>query len=108
MPGFALSATSRYQLSNRFAFAWKLAKMGKPVVLVYLGFLNAHEMGDGTRVLLRDQVQWCRCVLARSEGTIPRGAWDRTFDVDGTPLTVLIRSAAVEIEARSASDGETS
>lgn len=33
-------------MSNRFAWAWKLATMEVPVVLVYLGFLNATEMGD--------------------------------------------------------------
>jgi hypothetical protein len=54
--GFALSANSHYQLSNRFAFAWKVAKMGTPVVLLYLGFLDAQEMVEGSRTLLKDHV----------------------------------------------------
>ena len=45
-PGFSLSRDSHYQLSNRFAWAWKVASMGVPVLLVYLGFLNADEMRD--------------------------------------------------------------
>jgi len=102
--GFALSANSHYQLSNRFAFAWKVARMGTPVVLLYLGFLDAQEMGDGSRILLKDHDQWHRCLLARSKGTIPEEVWDRTFDVHGTPLTILIGSAVVGIHARSASD----
>jgi hypothetical protein len=102
--GFALSANSYYQLSNRFAFAWKVATMGTPVVLLYLGFLDAQEMKDGSRVLLKDYAHWRYCLLARSKGTIPENAWDRTFDVNGTPLTILISSAIVGIHARSASE----
>jgi hypothetical protein len=105
VPGFALSVNSHYQLSNRFAFAWKLAKMGIPVVLVYLGFLDAYEMEDGSRVLLKNHAQWRDCVLEKSKGTIPPNAWDKTFDVDGTPLTVLICSAIVRVHALSSSDG---
>jgi hypothetical protein len=100
MPGFVLSAKTHYQLSNRFAFAWKLATMGVPVVLVYLGFLDAKEMEWGDRVLLKSQARWRDCVLDRSKGTIQQAAWDRTFDVDGTPVTVLIRSAVVAIDVR--------
>ena len=44
LPGWDLSRDSHYQLSNRFAWSWKIASMGVPVVLVYLGFLNADEM----------------------------------------------------------------
>jgi hypothetical protein len=105
LPGFALSAGSHYQLSNRFAFAWKLANMGVPVVLVYLGFLDAHDMAESNRVLLRDYSQWHRCVLTRSKGVIPEGVWETTFSVDGTPLTVLLRSAIVGIGARREGNG---
>jgi hypothetical protein len=104
MPGFALSAKSHYQLSNRFAFAWKLAEMHIPVVLVYLGLLNAHEMEDGKRVLLKNHDKWRRRVLDESKGMIPTDAWDKAFAVSGTPLTVLIRSAAVGIDARLVGD----
>ena len=44
LPGWALSSKRHYQLSNRFAWAWKLADLRLPVVLVYLGFLKANEM----------------------------------------------------------------
>jgi hypothetical protein len=96
-PGFGLSAQSCYQLSNRLAFAWKLAAMDVPVVLVYLGFLNAAEM-EG-REVLRDHAHWRTCVVGRSRASVPQAIWDRTFIVDGTPLTVLIRSAEVSIRA---------
>ena len=41
-----LSVEHRFQLANRFAWSWKLATLGVPVVLVYLGFLDAVEMAD--------------------------------------------------------------
>lgn len=107
-PGFALSSDSHYQLSNRFAFAWTLAKMGIPSVLVYLGFLDAHEMKDGRRKLLESHDQWRNCVLRKSEGRIPKEAWDRTFDVDGVPVTILVRSAYVGIQAILASSSGSS
>lgn len=98
--GFALSANSHYQLSNRFAFAWKVAKMGTPVVLLYLGFLDAHEMEGSGRILLKDHAHWRSCLLARSRETIPEGVWDKAFDVDGTPLTILIGSAVVGVHVQ--------
>lgn len=101
--GFVFSVDSHYQFSNRFAFAWKIASMGRPVVLLYLGFLKAGEMSRG-RVLLQDHAQWRRCVIAGSEGIIPEEAWGRTFHVRGTPLTVLIGAATVSIHADSIGD----
>ena len=38
-----LSHRTHYQMCNRFAWAWKLAALGKPVILAYLGFLGAEE-----------------------------------------------------------------
>jgi hypothetical protein len=64
---WALSRDWNYQMSNRFAWAWKLADLGMPVVLVYLGFLRACEMK-------RRQVQavYRRCGLGdRREASQP-------------------------------------
>jgi hypothetical protein len=41
---WALSRDWCYQMSNRFAWAWKLAEFGKPVILIYRGFLAYDEM----------------------------------------------------------------
>jgi hypothetical protein len=40
---WALSRDWCYQMSNRFAWAWKLVELGKPVILIYLGFLAYDE-----------------------------------------------------------------
>ena len=53
---WALSRDWNYQMSNRFAWAWKLADLGIPVVLVYLGFLSANEMSDQGKPLIVEAV----------------------------------------------------
>jgi hypothetical protein len=37
-PGFRLSRDRCYQISNRVAWGWKLASLGVPVTILYLGF----------------------------------------------------------------------
>ena len=92
--GWALSADSRYQLSNRFAWALKVASLGYPVVLVYLGFLNAHEMGQP----FTSHGDWEGCLLTYADRTVPRGVWNSDrIKVDGTPMIPLIRSANVNV-----------
>jgi hypothetical protein len=95
-PGFRLSVSEFFQLSNRFAFSWKLATMGVPVVLVYLGFLDAEEMGGSCRIL-KDGNEWDTFVKQLSAPCIPSEAWGHPF-CDGAFLP-LIRSARVDIAA---------
>ena len=38
-----LSRDHCYQMSNRFAWSYKLAELGYPVILVYLGFLSTRQ-----------------------------------------------------------------
>lgn len=97
LPGFNLSGDSHYQLSNRFAFAWKLASMGIPALLVYLGCLNCEEMNDGKRRLLRSGEPWTNIVTEKSRGVVPESAWNRSFDVNGTMLSTLISAAEVNL-----------
>ena len=92
LPGLALSRDSHYQLANRFAWAWKLAAMGTPVVLVYLGFLNATEMGGERRPFLSYQ-EWHNCMMAYTKGVVPQRAWDCPLPIGNIHLVPLIRSA---------------
>jgi len=93
--GWALSPKGCYQLSNRFAWAWKVASLGMPVILVYLGFLNATDMKNGNRTILTSARQWHKCVLFRSNGIIPREVWNKTIRINNIPLVPLIRTADV-------------
>ena len=85
-----LSRDSHYQLSNRFAWAWKLATLNIPVVLVYLGFLNAEDMAcDGP--LFSTEVDWEKALKKYCDGIVDNSCWGGRLDIAGTPLIPLIR-----------------
>ena len=92
-PG-ALSRDKCYQLSNRFAWSWKLASLGVPVILIYLGFLNAEEMApDGA--LFRSEDDWETMLRGYARGLSDDACWGRRIDVNETPLRPLIRAIDV-------------
>jgi hypothetical protein len=71
-----VSRDSHYQISNRFAWSWKLTTLGLPVVLIYLGFLGAHEMGDRGQPFMKVS-DWEGLVLSHSRRLFPAEVWDR-------------------------------
>lgn len=94
---WALSRDTHYQMSNRFTWAWKLTELGVPVVLVYLGFLNADEMADRGEPI-RSETDWQRLVKAHSEPLFPATVWDRNWEINGQGFVPLIKTAAVPLE----------
>jgi hypothetical protein len=96
-PGWNLSATSHYQLANRFAWAWKLASLGVPVVLVYLGFVNATEMCDQGRPFADDE-DWRTVLHSHADQVVPPAVWNHRLEIGGTPLIPVIRSASVALQ----------
>ncbi len=97
MADWALSPDSHYQLSNRFAWTWKLAMLGVPVILVYLGFLNATEMLDQGQPFDSPEA-WQTCIRKHAENIIPDDIWEKRIEIDGTPVWFLIRSMQVKLE----------
>lgn len=95
-PGWALSRDSHYQLSNRFAWSWKLTQLGVPVILVYLGFLHAGEMADQGESFANHEA-WVRTVKAYARGLVPGSAWDNCLLVNDTLMWTLIRSVEVKL-----------
>ncbi len=87
-----LSVRHRFQLANRFAWSWKLAALGVPVVLVYLGFLDALEMADKNSRPFACDDDWRKALLEYSRETIDAACWERMLDVRGTSLLPLMRS----------------
>ena len=87
-----LSRDSHYQLSNRFAWAWKLASLGVPVVLVYLGFLEATEMAADKKQPLDSLEAWEIIVKEHSKGIVPDGCWGDYLYIGDTPLLPLIQA----------------
>ena len=96
--GWALSRDSHYQLSNRFAWAWKLAILGVPVILVYLGFLSATEMLDQGQPF-DSREAWQTCVRNHAKNIVPEDAWEKRLEIDGTPVWFLIQSMQLKLEA---------
>ena len=92
LPGFSLSMDTHYQLCNRFAWSWKIASMGVPVVLVYLGFLNAGDMAHRGLETLDSGSAWESAVRRYADGIVPKTAWERRLDVGDTPIIPLIRA----------------
>lgn len=88
---WAISRDHHYQLSNRFAWSWKLASLGIPVVLVYLGFLNAQDMVDRSS-LFQSEDEWGSTLKEYCKGVIDEGCWGSRLDIAGTPLLPLIRA----------------
>lgn len=60
--GVSISRDKCYQISNRVAHAWWIANKGIPVVLLYLGFLNAEDMKDSYTVF-NTSADWENCFL---------------------------------------------
>ena len=85
-----LSRDSRYQMSNRFAWAWKLAELGTPVILVYLGFLNASEMVAGGRI--STEKDWEKMVRDHADRHVPDEVWGKPWVLHGLPFVPLIRT----------------
>ncbi len=87
---WGLSRDHHYQLSNRFAWSWKLASLGIPVVLVYLGFLKAQDMAD-EGPLFRSKAEWIRVLKDHSRAAVDETWWGEWLDIAGVPLIPLIR-----------------
>lgn len=93
---WGISRDRCYQLSNRFAWAWKLTEMGIPVVLVYLGFLRADEMRDrGSPFAVHGE--WEHLVREHGSGIVPDEVWGRTWPCNGVTLTALINSMEIRL-----------
>jgi hypothetical protein len=93
---WTLSRDRCYQMSNRFAWSWKLTELGFPVILVYLGFLNAEEMRKGDKqVPFATSDDWAKAVMGHSGGLFPDSIWDRPWSVHGRRLIPLIQSLEI-------------
>jgi hypothetical protein len=94
---WALSRDWNYQMSNRFAWAWKLTDLGYPVVLVYLGFLSADEMSDRGKPLI-DDAYWQIVVKRHSQALFAAEVWGKRWTCGGQPFIPLIKSRHVPLE----------
>jgi hypothetical protein len=97
-----LNRDSHYQLANRFAWSWRLATMGVPVILLYLGFCGATEWSDG----FADQEAWARTVHQYGVHLDP-AIWGQPIDIGGTPFIPLICTTCIDLPAATRPPGPT-
>lgn len=88
-----LASDRYYQMSNRFAWAWKLCTLGYSVALVYLGFIGASEM----IAPFTDAATWDRLVRGHSACLFPDDVWNRSVLVGRRTFLPLIRSETVPL-----------
>jgi hypothetical protein len=94
---WALSRDHHYQMSNRFAWAWKLAALGMPIVLVYLGFLSCDDMAKDSTVIGTD-AEWEQLVRTHSVAIAPPEVWNRAWQLHGRTFVPLIRTVHVPLQ----------
>ena len=92
--GVAISRDSHYQLANRLAFTWKLAQLGVPVVLVYLGFTGDDGIAEAGKPF-RDDADWQVAFGEYVDGVVPLGLFERRLELASTPIWLLSRSRPV-------------
>lgn len=90
----SITGDSHYQLANRLAFTWKLAMLGFPVVLVYLGF-TGDEGIRGVGIPFSDGHDWKRAFASHLKGIFPIELFERRLDLGLTPVWLLSRSRPV-------------
>ena len=90
---WSLSRDRCYQMSNRFASAWKVTEIGMPVILVYLGFTACEEMRNGLEKRpIASNHDWKELVFAHRTRLFPSSVWNREWTVTGKPFVPLIRT----------------
>ena len=92
--GVSIGRDSHYQLANRLAFAWKLASLGVPVGLVYLGFTGDQGIRD-VGAPFADGDDWNRAFATYTSSAAPMNLFNRRLSVNGTPVWLLSRHLSV-------------
>ena len=93
-PGLTISRDTHYQLSNRLAFTWKLAEMGIPVVLVYLGFTVDNGIRDAGEPFADDK-HWQRVFEGYAGDVGAATLFEKRHQLNGAPFWLLSRSRPV-------------
>ena len=94
MPGVGISRDIHYQLSNRIAFAWKLASLGIPTILVYLGFIGDTGIQD-LGPYFESESHWQETVRNYVAQVLPSGFLERPIPCSAATMEMFIRSRAV-------------
>jgi hypothetical protein len=112
---WALARDHHYQMSNRFAWAWKLTELGVPVILVYLGFLGCDDMHrtarssgirpNGKSSSARTAPRLCRPSAGSIPGSSTGARSCRSFAASTSPYRPASRQCRTPTPASAASSG---
>jgi hypothetical protein len=94
IPGVGISRDSHYQLSNRVAFAWKLASLGVPTILVYLGFIGDTGIQD-VGWHFENESHWQETIRDYVTQVLPSGFLECPIPCSAATMQMIIRSRAV-------------
>lgn len=93
-PGIHISRDHCYQLSNRIAMAWKLASMGIPNTLIFLGFTGDREIASDGKYFADDQ-HWQQSFSDYASSSFPLELLGQDVSCGQAPFRVLSRSLPV-------------
>jgi hypothetical protein len=94
VPGVAISRDRHYQLSNRVAFAWKLASLGVSSILMYLGFIGDEGIED-VGPHFKSGTHWREAVWDHMKPVLPSGFVERPIPCGAATMQLIIRSRDV-------------
>lgn len=90
-PDTRIGASHSYQLSNRIAFAWKLATLGVPTVLMYLGFTGDNAIANVGRPFA-SATHWDNHFDAHLRKVAPSLPCEKRIDTEASPFWLMSRS----------------
>jgi len=94
VPGITIDRDRHYQLSNRLAFGWRLASLGVPIVLLYLGFTGDEGIRDVGEPFADDE-HWQRVFRGHLMEVGAADLLSAPLDLGPAKLWVLSRSRLV-------------
>jgi len=92
--GINISRDRNYQLCNRIAFAWKIASLGLPVVLMYLGFTGDEGIAYVGEPI-KNHAHWEKLMQLYTSGLLPKGFSERWVDCGPASFRMIVRSQHV-------------
>jgi hypothetical protein len=95
IPEISLSRDVNYQFANRIAFAWKLASLGIPVALIYLGFIGDRAIAqEGFYLATSDD--WRDAFGHHTAAHFPASMQGRRIECGAASFWLLLRDLRVQ------------